>query len=163
MGTSTEDIAAKFHVSPHTVRTHIKNILRKLDAHTRAHAVAIAYPRTRSTRPSTADDDSARTVAATPRGLVVEPLVADAQHLVAASSQLGIAPPVALELRGRAVVLVAVELDDEPGRPASTSPPHGPRPCRCSRGGDAVLVAQREECDFEVGAACGGSGGLLRQ
>jgi DNA-binding NarL/FixJ family response regulator len=42
-GTSTEDIAAKFHVSPHTVRTHIKNILRKLDAHTRAHAVAIAY------------------------------------------------------------------------------------------------------------------------
>lgn len=43
MGTSTEEIAAKFHVSPHTVRTHIKNILRKLDARTRAHAVAIAY------------------------------------------------------------------------------------------------------------------------
>jgi DNA-binding CsgD family transcriptional regulator len=43
MGTSTEDIAHKLHVSPHTVRTHIKNILRKLDAHTRAHAVAIAY------------------------------------------------------------------------------------------------------------------------
>jgi DNA-binding CsgD family transcriptional regulator len=43
MGTSTEDIAGKFHVSPHTVRTHIKNIMRKLDAHTRAHAVAIAY------------------------------------------------------------------------------------------------------------------------
>ncbi len=42
-GTSTEDIALKFHVSPHTVRTHIKNIMRKLDAHTRAHAVAIAY------------------------------------------------------------------------------------------------------------------------
>jgi DNA-binding CsgD family transcriptional regulator len=43
IGTSTEDIAAKLHVSPHTVRTHIKNILRKLDARTRAHAVAIAY------------------------------------------------------------------------------------------------------------------------
>ena len=43
MGTSTEDIAEKLHVSPHTVRTHIKNILRKLDARTRAHAVAIAY------------------------------------------------------------------------------------------------------------------------
>jgi DNA-binding NarL/FixJ family response regulator len=42
-GTPTEDIAHKFHVSPHTVRTHIKNIMRKLDAHTRAHAVAIAY------------------------------------------------------------------------------------------------------------------------
>jgi len=41
-GTSTEEIAAKFHVSPHTVRTHIKNTLRKLEAHTRAHAVAIA-------------------------------------------------------------------------------------------------------------------------
>lgn len=43
MGTSTEEIAAKLHVSPHTVRTHIKNILRKLNARTRAHAVAIAY------------------------------------------------------------------------------------------------------------------------
>ena len=43
MGTSTEEIAAKLHVSPHTVRTHIKNILRKLGARTRAHAVAIAY------------------------------------------------------------------------------------------------------------------------
>jgi DNA-binding NarL/FixJ family response regulator len=42
-GTSTDDIAGKLHVSPHTVRTHIKNILRKLGAHTRAHAVAIAY------------------------------------------------------------------------------------------------------------------------
>jgi DNA-binding NarL/FixJ family response regulator len=43
LGTSTEEIAAKLHVSPHTVRTHIKNILRKLNARTRAHAVAIAY------------------------------------------------------------------------------------------------------------------------
>jgi DNA-binding CsgD family transcriptional regulator len=41
-GTSTEDIADKLHVSPHTVRTHVKNIMRKLDARTRAHAVAIA-------------------------------------------------------------------------------------------------------------------------
>lgn len=43
MGTSTDDIAEKLYVSPHTVRTHIKNILRKLDARTRAHAVAIAF------------------------------------------------------------------------------------------------------------------------
>jgi DNA-binding NarL/FixJ family response regulator len=42
-GTSTEEIALRLHVSPHTVRTHIKNIMRKLGAHTRAHAVAIAY------------------------------------------------------------------------------------------------------------------------
>lgn len=41
-GTPTEDVALHLHVSPHTVRTHIKNILRKLDARTRAHAVAIA-------------------------------------------------------------------------------------------------------------------------
>ena len=42
-GTGTEEIALRLHVSPHTVRTHIKNIMRKLDARTRAHAVAIAY------------------------------------------------------------------------------------------------------------------------
>jgi DNA-binding CsgD family transcriptional regulator len=42
-GTPTEEVARKLHVSPHTVRTHIKNILRKLDARTRAHAVAIAF------------------------------------------------------------------------------------------------------------------------
>jgi DNA-binding CsgD family transcriptional regulator len=43
MGTSTDEIGEKFSLSPHTVRTHIKNILRKLGARTRAHAVAIAY------------------------------------------------------------------------------------------------------------------------
>jgi DNA-binding CsgD family transcriptional regulator len=41
-GMSTDEIAAALHVSPHTVRTHIKNGMRKLDARTRAHAVAIA-------------------------------------------------------------------------------------------------------------------------
>src|SRR3954467_12189733 len=41
-GHSTEQIAEVLIVSPHTVRTHIKNGMRKLDARTRAHAVAIA-------------------------------------------------------------------------------------------------------------------------
>jgi DNA-binding CsgD family transcriptional regulator len=41
-GRSTDDIGAALHVSPHTVRTHVKNLMRKLEAHTRAHAVAIA-------------------------------------------------------------------------------------------------------------------------
>jgi DNA-binding CsgD family transcriptional regulator len=41
-GNSTEEIARVLVVSPHTVRTHIKNGMRKLEAHTRAHAVAIA-------------------------------------------------------------------------------------------------------------------------
>lgn len=41
-GCSTEETAQVLSVSPHTVRTHIKNGLRKLGARTRAHAVAIA-------------------------------------------------------------------------------------------------------------------------
>ena len=41
-GRSTDDIAVALHLSPHTVRTHVKNLMRKLEAHTRAHAVAIA-------------------------------------------------------------------------------------------------------------------------
>lgn len=40
-GTSTDEIAAALHVSPHTVRSHVKNLLRKLGAQSRAHAVAI--------------------------------------------------------------------------------------------------------------------------
>lgn len=41
-GHSTEDIGVALGVSPHTVRTHVKNLMRKLEARTRAHAVAIA-------------------------------------------------------------------------------------------------------------------------
>ncbi len=41
-GASTEDIATALAVSPHTVRTHVLNLMRKLDAQSRAHAVAIA-------------------------------------------------------------------------------------------------------------------------
>jgi DNA-binding NarL/FixJ family response regulator len=41
-GTSTDAIATLLNLSPHTVRTHIKNIMRKLESSTRAHAVAIA-------------------------------------------------------------------------------------------------------------------------
>jgi DNA-binding NarL/FixJ family response regulator len=41
-GAATEEIAAALEVSPHTVRTHVRNLLRKLDAQSRAHAVAIA-------------------------------------------------------------------------------------------------------------------------
>ena len=41
-GHSIEDISADLFLSPHTVRTHIKNILRKMGARTRAHAVAMA-------------------------------------------------------------------------------------------------------------------------
>ena len=41
-GNTTEEIGLLLAVSPHTVRTHVKNLMRKLDARTRAHAVAIA-------------------------------------------------------------------------------------------------------------------------
>ena len=41
-GHSIDDISANLFLSPHTVRTHIKNILRKMGARTRAHAVAMA-------------------------------------------------------------------------------------------------------------------------
>lgn len=41
-GRSTDDVAEELSLSAHTVRTHVKNAMRKLDASTRAHAVAIA-------------------------------------------------------------------------------------------------------------------------
>ena len=41
-GHATEEIAGALFLSPHTVRSHVKAAMRKLDARTRAHAVAIA-------------------------------------------------------------------------------------------------------------------------
>jgi len=41
-GSATEDIGVALSLSPHTVRTHVRNLMRKLDAQSRAHAVAIA-------------------------------------------------------------------------------------------------------------------------
>ena len=41
-GDSTEETAVSLAMSPHTVRSHLRNIMRKLEARTRAHAVAIA-------------------------------------------------------------------------------------------------------------------------
>ncbi len=41
-GRATEEVAQMLHVSPHTVRSRIKTLLRKLGARNREHAVAIA-------------------------------------------------------------------------------------------------------------------------
>ncbi len=41
-GQSTDEIVAELVLSPHTVRNHIRNVLTKLDAHSRLEAVAIA-------------------------------------------------------------------------------------------------------------------------
>ena len=40
-GSTTEEIAESLHLTTHTIRSHIRNILRKLEAKSRAHAVAI--------------------------------------------------------------------------------------------------------------------------
>ena len=41
-GRATEEVAQLLHVSPHTVRSRVKSLLRKLEARNREHAVAIA-------------------------------------------------------------------------------------------------------------------------
>lgn len=41
-GSSTEAVADALSLSPHTIRTHLRNVMRKLEASSRAHAVAIA-------------------------------------------------------------------------------------------------------------------------
>lgn len=41
-GLKNEEIAARLGLSPDTVRAHIRNAMRKLDADTRTHAVALA-------------------------------------------------------------------------------------------------------------------------
>jgi DNA-binding NarL/FixJ family response regulator len=41
-GLSGELIAQQLSISPETVRTHVRNAMEKLEAHTRAHAVVIA-------------------------------------------------------------------------------------------------------------------------
>jgi DNA-binding CsgD family transcriptional regulator len=41
-GHATGEIADVLILSPHTIRSHVKAAMRKLNAHTRAHAVAIA-------------------------------------------------------------------------------------------------------------------------
>ena len=41
-GTPVDEVASELFLSPHTVRTHIKNIRRKLHARTCAQAVALA-------------------------------------------------------------------------------------------------------------------------
>jgi len=42
LGGSTDEVARAMHLSPHTVRSHIKSALRKLGAQTRSHGVALA-------------------------------------------------------------------------------------------------------------------------
>jgi len=45
LGETEQAIAVHLEISPHTVRTHVKNIYRKLRVHSRAAAVRLAYQR----------------------------------------------------------------------------------------------------------------------
>lgn len=42
-GLSTREVAAALWVTQETVKSHVARVLHRLDARTRAHAVAIAY------------------------------------------------------------------------------------------------------------------------
>ncbi len=42
LGLDTREIASSLHVSPETVKSHVRNAMSKLGAHTRAHLTAIA-------------------------------------------------------------------------------------------------------------------------
>jgi DNA-binding CsgD family transcriptional regulator len=42
-GYSTREIATKLWITDETVRTHVRRLLERLGARTRAHAVSIAY------------------------------------------------------------------------------------------------------------------------
>lgn len=44
-GIGFAEVATRLHISPHTVKSHVKNIYAKLDAHSRPHAVYIARQR----------------------------------------------------------------------------------------------------------------------
>jgi PAS domain S-box-containing protein len=48
MGLETDQIAAELHVSPETIRSHVRNAMSKLGAHTRAQLVAIVISSDRS-------------------------------------------------------------------------------------------------------------------
>lgn len=56
-GRSTREIAAALWVTEETVKSHVTRVLRRLNARTRAHAVAIAY---RDGLWTSVDDDERR-------------------------------------------------------------------------------------------------------
>ena len=57
MGRGTQDIAETLHVAPSTVRTHVRNSMSKLGAHTRAQLVAVAMDSQAPVLVAHTDDD----------------------------------------------------------------------------------------------------------
>jgi len=58
MGRETQDIAETLHVAPSTVRTHVRNSMSKLGAHTRAQLVAVAMEGQLPVQMTHTDDDN---------------------------------------------------------------------------------------------------------
>jgi DNA-binding NarL/FixJ family response regulator len=59
MGRETQDIAEALHVSPATVRTHVRNSMSKLGAHTRAQLVALVIAGEEALQVTHADEKTA--------------------------------------------------------------------------------------------------------
>jgi len=58
MGRGTQNIAETLHVAPSTVRTHVRNSMSKLGAHTRAQLVAVAMEGKVPVQVAHPDDDA---------------------------------------------------------------------------------------------------------
>jgi DNA-binding NarL/FixJ family response regulator len=56
-GRETQDIAEALHVSPSTVRTHVRNSMSKLGAHTRAQLVALVVAGEEALQMTRADEN----------------------------------------------------------------------------------------------------------
>jgi DNA-binding NarL/FixJ family response regulator len=58
-GNETQEIAEALHISSSTVRTHVRNAMSKLGAHTRAQLVAVAMAGSQPVQAGHADDGAA--------------------------------------------------------------------------------------------------------
>jgi DNA-binding NarL/FixJ family response regulator len=57
MGKGSDEIASMLSISPATVRTHVRNAMAKVGAHTRAQLIAIVLGGARAPQPTRAADD----------------------------------------------------------------------------------------------------------
>ena len=56
-GLTGEQVAERLFLSPETIKTHIRNAMSKLEAHTRVHAIAIALREGFISAPGRVSDD----------------------------------------------------------------------------------------------------------
>ena len=123
-------------LSPHTVRNHVRNVLAKLDAHSKLEAVAIAL-RVRHRRVGDHDDESLEPGAPRP--------VADAVRMVDFDPGIGRRSPARLAALGRAVIC------DTPPEPAFDRLT-APRDPTARRAGRPRVVGRRRPSVLQVAA-----------